>query len=100
MTVCEYVTPQPKEGRERNVPSRPSFGWWVSYGGNCSVTLEESEMYTVTLRFDPEREVTVRVANQDLARTLSLAARLEFLNPGLQVTYRAEPRTLAGEDAA
>ena len=57
-------------------------------------------MYNVTLRLDAEREVTVRVANQDLARTLSLAARLEFLNPGLQITYRAEPRALVEEDAA
>jgi len=49
-------------------------------------------MYHVTLRVAPDTELSLRVANQDLARTLSLAARLEFLNPGLQVTYRAEPQ--------
>jgi hypothetical protein len=56
-------------------------------------------MYHVTLRVAPDTEISLRVANQDLARTLSLAARLEFLNPGLQVTYRAEPRQ-DKEDAA
>ena len=49
-------------------------------------------MYHVTLRVPPGTELSLRVANQDLARTLALASRLEFLNPGLQVTYRAEPR--------
>jgi hypothetical protein len=49
-------------------------------------------MYHVTLRTGQDSELTLRVANQDLARTLSLAARLELLNPGLQVTYRALPR--------
>lgn len=43
--------------------------------------------------------MALRVPNQDLARTLSLATRLELLNPGLQVTYRAEPRTLEDEAA-
>lgn len=56
-------------------------------------------MYHVTFRVAPDSEISLRVANQDLARTLALAARLEFLNPGLQVTYRAEPRT-AKDDAA
>lgn len=56
-------------------------------------------MYHVTLRMAPDAEVSLRVANQDLARTLALAARLEFLNPGLKVTYRAEPHVLK-EDAA
>jgi hypothetical protein len=55
-------------------------------------------MYHVTLRMAPDAEVSLRVANQDLARTLALAARLEFLNPGLKVTYRAEPHLK--EDAA
>jgi len=55
-------------------------------------------MYNVTLRLDPEAEISLRVANQDLARTLALAARLEFLNPGLKVTYRPEARIR--EDAA
>lgn len=49
-------------------------------------------MYHVTLRMAPDTELSVRVPNQDLARTLALASRLELLNPGLQVTYRAEPR--------
>jgi hypothetical protein len=61
---------------------------------------EERAMYHVTLRLDAEREMTLRVANQDLARTLALAARLEFMNPGLSVSYRAEPRQLVDEDAA
>ena len=56
-------------------------------------------MYHVTLRVDPGTEISLRVANQDLARTLALAARLEILNPGLHVTYRAEPRA-ATDDAA
>ena len=60
--------------------------------------MEASWMYHVTLRMAPGAELSLRVANQDLARTLALAARLEFLNPGLKVTYRAEPR--ATEDAA
>lgn len=55
-------------------------------------------MYHVTLRMAPDTELELRVPNQDLARTIALAARLEFLNPGLQVTYRAEPRIK--EDAA
>jgi hypothetical protein len=55
-------------------------------------------MYHVTLRMAPDTEISLRVANQDLARTLALAARLEFLNPGLQVTYRSESRIK--EDAA
>ena len=55
-------------------------------------------MYHVTLRVAPDSELSLRVPNQDLARTLALAARLEFLNPGLKVTYRAEPRLK--EDAA
>jgi len=55
-------------------------------------------MYHVTLRMTPESELSLRVPNQDLARTLALAARLEQLNPGLHVTYRAEPRLR--EDAA
>ncbi len=55
-------------------------------------------MYNVTLQMTPGEELSLRVANQDLARTLALAARLEFLNPGLKVTYRAEPRLK--EDAA
>lgn len=55
-------------------------------------------MYNVTLHMAPGKELSLRVANQDLARTLALASRLEFLNPGLQVTYRAEPRLK--EDAA
>jgi hypothetical protein len=55
-------------------------------------------MYHVTLRMSPDKELSLRVANQDLARTLALTARLEFLNPGLEVTYRAEPRLK--EDAA
>lgn len=55
-------------------------------------------MYHVTLRMSPETELQLRVPNQDLARTLALAARLELLNPGLQVTYRTEPRPV--EDAA
>ncbi|MGH2584992.1 MAG: hypothetical protein ACRDJE_08765 [Dehalococcoidia bacterium] len=55
-------------------------------------------MYHVTLRMNPDKELSLRVANQDLARTLALTARLEFLNPGLEVTYRAEPRLK--EDAA
>jgi hypothetical protein len=55
-------------------------------------------MYHVTLRMASETEISLRVANQDLARTLALAARLEFLNPGLQVTYRPEARIR--EDAA
>jgi|GEM_PF-2081415 len=56
-------------------------------------------MYSLTLRVAPDTELSLRIADQDLARTLSLAARLEFLNPGLEVTYRAEPRH-AKEDAA
>jgi hypothetical protein len=56
-------------------------------------------MYHVTLRMTPDKELSLRVANQDLARTLALTARLEFLNPGLEVTYRAEPR-IVKEDAA
>lgn len=55
-------------------------------------------MYHVTLRMAPDTELALRVPNQDLARTLALASRLEMLNPGLQVTYRAEPRLK--EDAA
>ena len=55
-------------------------------------------MYHVTLRVAPDAELSLRVPNQDLARTLALAARLEFLNPGLKVTYRAAPRL--AEDAA
>ena len=61
--------------------------------------LEAECMYHVTLRMAPDSEVSLRVANQDLARTLALAARLEFLNPGLKVTYRAEPHVVK-EDAA
>ena len=57
-------------------------------------------MYTVTLRLSPAQDMTLRVANQDLARTLALAARLEVLNPGLHVSYRAEPRAVIDEDAA
>jgi hypothetical protein len=49
-------------------------------------------MYNVTLRAFSGEELSLRVANQDLARTIALASRLEFLNPGLKVTYRAEPR--------
>lgn len=56
-------------------------------------------MYNVILRLDGETALSLRVANQDLARTLALASRLEFLNPGLHVTYRAEPRAVK-EDAA
>lgn len=47
-------------------------------------------MYRVTMQLSPSDRVSLRVANQDLARILALAGRLEFLNPGFTVTYTPE----------
>lgn len=47
-------------------------------------------MYRVTMGLNPSERVSLRVANQDLARVLALAARLRFLNPDLEVTYAPE----------
>lgn len=47
-------------------------------------------MYRVTLELGQSEHVSLRVANQDLARVLALASRLRFLNPGFAVTYTPE----------
>jgi hypothetical protein len=52
----------------------------------------EASMYRVTMQLSPSERVSLRVANQDLARILALAARLRFLNPGFEVTYRTDER--------
>ncbi len=52
-------------------------------------------MYRVTMQLSPSERVSLRVANQDLARVLALAGRLEFLNPGFQVTYTPEDQARA-----
>jgi hypothetical protein len=44
-------------------------------------------MYRVTLQLTPSDRLSLRVANQDLARVMAMAARLEIVNPGFQVTY-------------
>lgn len=49
-------------------------------------------MYRVTMQLGPSEHVSLRVANQDLARILALAGRLRFLNPGFEVTYASEER--------
>lgn len=56
-------------------------------------------MYRVTMQLNPSERVSLRVANQDLARVLALAGRLQFLNPGFEVTYTPDDRT-RGSDAA
>ncbi len=47
-------------------------------------------MYRVTMQLSPTEHVSLRVANQDLARVMTLAARLELLNPGFHVTSTRE----------
>ena len=47
-------------------------------------------MYRVTMQKNPSERLSLRVANQDLGRFLALAARLQFLNPGFEVTYTPE----------
>ena len=49
-------------------------------------------MYRVTMQLSPSERVSLRVANQDLARILALAPRLRFLNPEFDVTYADETR--------
>jgi hypothetical protein len=49
-------------------------------------------MYRVTFQLNPSERVSLRVANQDLGRILSLAGRLRYLNPGFEVTYVDEER--------
>ena len=49
-------------------------------------------MYRVTMHMSQSEQVSLRVANQDLARILTLAGRLRFLNPGFEVTYVSEER--------
>lgn len=56
-------------------------------------------MYRVTMQVSPTERMSVKVANQDLGRVMALAARLEFLNPGFEVTYTADDRA-RGSDAA
>ncbi len=51
-------------------------------------------MYRVTLQLNPTEHVSLRVANQDLARVMTLAARLELLNPGFRVTSAREDDTV------
>lgn len=100
MSVCDCLL----LSRARTLQADPNPpGAFVVFlaGAPSAGTGSEKErcMYRVTMRMGSDREMTLRVPNQDLARTLSLAARLEFLNPGLHVSYQAEPRALA-DDAA
>jgi hypothetical protein len=56
----------------------------------------EASMYRVTMGLNPSERVSLRVANQDLARVLVLAARLRFLNPDFEVTYTSEEHARSG----
>lgn len=56
-------------------------------------------MFRVTLQLGPSEHLSLRVANQDLARILALAPRLRFLNPDFDVTYSDEARA-SGAGAA
>jgi hypothetical protein len=56
-------------------------------------------MYRVTMELSQSEHVSLRVANQDLARVLALAERLRFLNPGFEVTYSADDRAREGDAA-
>ena len=54
-------------------------------------------MYRVTMQADGTDQLQLRVANEDLGRILALAARVQRLNPALQVAYAAEaPAQSAG----
>ena len=57
-------------------------------------------MYRVTMQLSPSERVSLRVANQDLARILALAGRLRFLNPDFEITYTNEPAARAEAGAA
>lgn len=52
-------------------------------------------MYRVTMHLGPTEHVSLRVANQDLARLLILAGRLKLLNPTFEITYADESRLAA-----
>jgi len=47
-------------------------------------------MYRVTMQTGSGERLSVKVANQDLARMMALAARLQFLNPEFEVNYSPE----------
>lgn len=49
-------------------------------------------MYRVTMQLGAADRLSFRVANQDLARVMVLAARLEAVNPGFQVTATPDER--------
>lgn len=49
-------------------------------------------MYRVTLQAGPSERISLRVANQDLGRILSLAGRLRYLNPAFEVSYEDDSR--------
>lgn len=56
-------------------------------------------MYRVTIGVSASEQISLRVANQDLGRVMALAARVQMLNPGFEVSYQPEERTRESDAA-